>query len=571
MAQGQKLLLVIRPMRFKPERLAGRPASNQCSYSHPKTERNMRNFLYAACAAFLFAAFQTAGAQFTFNKVRLAARISLSTFSANSGNSCWGYVSPSGREYALMGLSNKLAVVEITDPDNPVWIGSISHGSSTWADIKVYQDVAYLATERSESGIQVIELANIDGTSNRVSLIRTISSPGRSHTITVDTTSGYLYTCGSNEGTGSTTCFSLANPRNPLQVGAASLTGGIYVHEGMAMTYPAGSAYAGMQVLFCSSAFDGLMIWNVNDKNNPVLIKSITYPQLGYTHQAWISEDLKYMYLDDEFDETTYNIPSRTIVFDVQSLENARYVTSYTNGNSSIDHNLYWRDGYVFSSNYTSGLRIWSTHENPEAPVEVGWFDTYPEDDSPVYEGLWSNYPFFPSGTVIGSDINRGLFIFDVTEALTRTIAPTGFTRVRGNLTGGNLASLRQDDGNRLTFTPGATFSSSQAPVEIVVEAKADSRTPKRLDFKTDTRASDTVIEEKIEFFNFQTGNYEVVKTRHLTTVDTTSTATPTGNLNRFVDAAKNIRVRLSYKANGPLLAFPWNVGIDIAVWINVP
>jgi len=532
----------------------------------------MRKFTFSALAAAVVACLApTSQAQFTSNKVRLAANINLTTFNASSGNSCWGYISPSGREYALMGLSNKLAFVEITDPDHPDWFASINHGSSTWADIKVYEDVAYLVTERSESGIQVIDMSNIDAASNRVTLVRTIASPGRSHTITVDTTSGFLYTVGSRESPGTTTCWDLTNPLNPVRVGVDSITGNTYVHEGMAMTYPQNSAYPGKQVLFASSAFDGLMIWDVTNKNLPVLMDTVQYPMLGYTHQAWISADLKYLYLDDEFDETTFNIPSRTIVFDVQNLNNSNYVTDYTNGNSSIDHNLYIRDGYIFNSNYTSGLRIWSAHLDPLNPTEVGWFDTHPESDVPEYEGLWSNFPFFPSGTVIGSDINRGLFIWDVSEATTRTIAPTNYVKVRGTDFGGNLASFGVDDGNRLSLRPGVTLSSSQPPVEFYIEAKADSTTPKKLDLKVDSRASSAVIQQQVEFYNFVTNTYELVSTRILSTADTTITITPSGDLSRFVKADQTVRARFRFTQTAPVLSFPWSIGVDQAVWINTP
>jgi choice-of-anchor B domain-containing protein len=526
------------------------------------------SFLAAGC---LLAAPAILHAQYTFNKITLAARISLTTFSSSSGNSCWGYVSPSGREYALMGLSNKVAFVEITDPTNPVWFASINHGSSQWADIKVYQNVAYVVTERSESGIQVIDMSNIDGIESRVSLIRTIDSPGRSHTITVDTASGFLYTCGSRESTGSTTCWDLTDPRNPVRVGVPSITGGTYVHEGTAFTYPAGTPYAGKQVLFASSAFDGLMIWDVTNKNNPILMSTVVYPQLGYTHQAWMSDDLRYMYLNDEFDETTYSIPTRTLVFDIQDLDNASYVTSYTNGNTSIDHNLYVRDGYVVSSNYTSGIRIWSTHNNPTAPTEVGWFDTYPADDTPVYEGTWSNYPFFPSGTIIASDINRGLFILNPAEAMTRQIPPTGYSRIRGIEVSGNLASLQADDDNRLTLRPGITFTTGQAPIEIEVTAKADSLTPLKLDILSVARASAGTIQERFELFNYSTNAFEFIDSRMLTTSDAPFTAIPMANLNRFVGPDKTVKLRLSYRATGPVFAYPWNAAIDRVAFVNRP
>jgi choice-of-anchor B domain-containing protein len=530
----------------------------------------MRKFPLIA-ALCLVAAPAILQAQFTSNKVLLHDRISLTTFSASSGNSCWGYVSPSGREYALMGLSNKIAFVEITDPNNADWFASVAHGSSQWADVKVYQDVAYVVTERSESGIQVIDLSNIDGTTNRVSLIRTIAEVGRSHTITVDTTSGFLYTCGSREAGGSTTCWDLTDPRNPVRVGVASITGSTYVHEGTAFTYPPGSAYPGKQVLFASSAFDGLMIWDVTNKNNPILMSTALYPNLGYTHQSWMSEDLKYMYLNDEFDETTYSIPTRTIVFDIQNLNAVTYETSYTNGNTSIDHNLYVRDGYVVSSNYTSGVRIWSTHTNPTAPTEVGWFDTYPEDDSPQYEGTWSNYPFFPSGTIIASDINRGLFVLNAREAMTRKIPPVTYVRNRGVEVSGNLASLQADDDNRLNLRPGAVFSTSQAPIEFEVTAKADSTTPVKIDVLSVARSTAPSIQERLELYNYASGIFEVVGSRMLTTSDVPFTAVASGNLNRFVAADRTVRARLSYRATGPVFAYPYTVGVDQVAFVNTP
>lgn len=532
----------------------------------------MRKFIFAAIAACLIACLApTSQAQYTFDKIRLASRISLTTFNSNSGNDCWGYTSPSGREYAIMGCSNRVAFVEITDPNNPVYFQSIPHGSSTWGDITVYQDVAYAVTERSGSGIQVIDLANIDAATNRVSLVRTIETVGRSHNIRSDNDSGFLYTVGSRESPGSTTCWSLANPRNPVRVGADNMTPGIYVHDAFVFTYPAGTPYAGRQFLFGSSAFDALTIWEVTNKNNPTLINTMHYPDEGYTHQSWMSEDMKYMYLNDEFDETTYNFNTRTIVFDIQSLETGSFVTTFTNGNPAIDHNLHIRDGYIFCSNYTSGLRIWSTHLDPLSPTEVGWFDTHPESDAKEYEGAWSNWCYFPSGTIIVSDINRGLFVFDATEAMTRTIAPTNYVKVRGTDVSGNMASLVADDGNRLVLRPGITLSTSQPPIEFFIETTADSTTPIKLDMKVDSRATSTAIRQQVEFYNFFTNAYEVVNTRNLTTSDTAVTISPAGDLNRFVATDRKVRARFRFTQTGPVLAYPWSASVDQAVWINTP
>ena len=95
------------------------------------------------------------GFSFDSSNVELFAQLDLASFSASSGNDCWGYVSPSGREYALMGLNNKVAFVEVTNPSAPNHFASVAHGSSGWCDIKVYRDHCYIVTEGTASGIQV--------------------------------------------------------------------------------------------------------------------------------------------------------------------------------------------------------------------------------------------------------------------------------------------------------------------------------------------------------------------------------------------------------------------------------
>jgi hypothetical protein len=43
--------------------------------------------------------------------------------------------------------------------------------------------------------------------------------------------------------------------------------------------------------------------------------------------------------------------------------------------------------------------------------VETKFFDTYPGSNSANFDGAWSVYPYFASGNIVISDINRGLFI----------------------------------------------------------------------------------------------------------------------------------------------------------------
>lgn len=371
---------------------------------------------------FLAALTLPASAQFTSSKVSLYTNWLPSVFGSTNGNDCWGYVSPSGREYALVGLNNKVAFIEVTNPASPVLVATVPHSSSSWADIKVYGRYAYVVTEASGSGLQVVDMNNIDSvgpTPGSVTLVRTISSPGRSHNLHIDTVSGFLYTLGSREGTGWTTAWSLANPSNPVRVGPSSLSGTAYLHDCQVKTYTSGPL-AGKQIMFGASENRGLDIYDVTNKNAVALLKRITYPGVAYSHQGWLSEDAKYFYLDDELDEQNLGSVQKTFVFDVSDPANAFLVGTFTRNEANIDHNQYTRNGFIFQANYTRGLRIYDASDNPVSPAFVGFFDTYPDTNATTFNGSWSNYPYLPSGNVIISDIDRGFFLVNVSQALQR-------------------------------------------------------------------------------------------------------------------------------------------------------
>ncbi len=331
---------------------------------------------------------------------------------ATTGNSCWGYVSPSGREYAVMGISTGTAFVEITDPTNPVVVRVISGPNSLWRDMKIYQNYAYAISEGG-SGIQVMDLTNIDN--GTVSLVRTVNNPGTSatHTLALDEVSGFLYRCGG--GSEGLRIYSLANPSNPSHVATWSPR---YVHEAQAVTYTDGP-YAGRQFVFACGGLNGgfvdtaVDIIDVTDKQNIFLVKRMDYTGSEFSHQVWLSPDRKYAYQNDEFDEGNGRT-TRMHVFDVESLENGTYVGWFSNGNEAIGHNIYVDDDFVYCSNYRSGLRVFDRRVDAVNPLEFAFFDTFPANDQSFFNGLWSNYPYFPSGVVIGSDIERGLFVWRV-------------------------------------------------------------------------------------------------------------------------------------------------------------
>lgn len=341
--------------------------------------------------------------------------------SPTSGNDCWGYVSPQHREYAIMGLNNGTAFVEVTDPSNAKLVGHISGPNSLWRCVKTYGKYCYVGSEGG-GGIQVIDLLNIDGPGGagnppRVNLVNTVTTGGAAttHTLFIDTASGFLYRAG---GTGSTQyglrMYSLANPANPVYVGQWS---DVYVHEVQVVTYTSGP-YAGRQIAFCcggnnaGNSNTGVYIVDVTDKSNPTLMSYTTYPGARFCHQSWLSNDQKRIYINDEKDEGLTTSVTSTIVMNVENLSAPFVEHVFNNGNSAVGHNLYIRSGRLYEANYRSGLRVFDLAQDPINPPEVAYFDTWPGDDGPQYNGLWNVWPFFPSGTIIGSDINRGLFVW---------------------------------------------------------------------------------------------------------------------------------------------------------------
>ncbi|MFM7728652.1 MAG: carboxypeptidase regulatory-like domain-containing protein, partial [Flavobacteriales bacterium] len=63
---------------------------------------------------------------------------------------------------------------------------------------------------------------------------------------------------------------------------------------------------------------------------------------------------------------------------------------------------------------YKEGVVI-TDMSRPENPIEVGHYDTYPQGAGNGFSGCWGVYPFLPSGTIVASDINNGLFVLTPT------------------------------------------------------------------------------------------------------------------------------------------------------------
>lgn len=353
----------------------------------------------------------------------LLGRIGLGTFNAASGNDIWGWTdTTTGREYALMGLDNGTAFVDITDTENLVYLGKLptATGPSPWRDIKVYQDHAFIGSEANNHGMQVFDLTRLRDVENppvQFTADFRYSGFGNSHNIVINEASGYVYAVGTARNDaydGGAHFIDISNPVNPVLAGGYGVNG--YTHDAQVVTYNGPDPdYAGREI-FIGANENQVVLVDVTDKANPIPISTLTYPNLGYTHQGWFTEDQQYFILGDELDELNDGFQSRTLVFDFQDLDNPVLHTTYLGPTSAIDHNGYVKGNEFFLANYTAGLRVLdiSDIEN-QTLTEVGYFDSYPSSNTAQFDGVWSVYPYFASGKLVISDISSGLFIIQKT------------------------------------------------------------------------------------------------------------------------------------------------------------
>ncbi len=211
-------------------------------------------------------------------------RISLSDFDAQSGNDSWGWTdSTTGKEYAIMGLDNGTAFIDISDAENLVYLGKLpTHsGNSLWRDIKVYNNHAFVVSEAGGHGMQVFDLTKL----------REVNAPpatfeddarytgfGNAHNIVINEESGFAYVVGTERNDqfrGGAHFVNIQDPKNPEAAGGYAENG--YSHDAQVITYDGpDSDYTGREI-YVGANEDQVIIADVTDKSNPTFIASIEY------------------------------------------------------------------------------------------------------------------------------------------------------------------------------------------------------------------------------------------------------------------------------------------------------
>ena len=393
------------------------------------------------------------GETFPCNDYDLMANIPISILANTSGSpegsDIWGWTDPlNGKEYVIFGTTNSTAFIDISDPVNPVFLGRLdsSVGTSVWRDVKVYNNYAFIVADNiGPHGMQVFDLTllrdgvDADLTFNEAEYPGRIItytgdsggiSIGSCHNIVINESEAIAYLVGCSSNGGGPIFIDISNPISPNIIGDYTTSG--YTHDAQVVTYngpdtspdPSTTSiptYVGRELLVASNGSfasdDKLVVLDVTDKNDIVKISEITYPQSGYAHQGWFTDDHRYFIMGDETDEQSFGMNTRTLIFDMSNLDAPVLFSTYSGPSTAIDHNGYVKGNLFFLANYRAGMRVLdipsllSASTTNAAIAEIGYFDTYPANNNTSYRGAWSIYPYFSSGNIVIGDINRGLFI----------------------------------------------------------------------------------------------------------------------------------------------------------------
>ena len=303
-----------------------------------------------------------------------------------------------GREFAVIGLQNAASFVDVTDPNNPFEVGRISGSTSIWRDLKYWNRHVYIGTE-AEDGIKIVSVDNLDNPT----LINTIIDVDNSHNIHIDE-DGYLYIVGADVN--DIWIYDLAYPAYPVLVGTWNLQNNETTSQGYCHDIEVYN-----DKLYCAAIYVGYFhIIDVSDKTNPITLQSHFAGIDGIsTHDVAITEDEQYLFTGDE------NLSGHIKVWDISDYNNINLVEEWVTPEYETHsaHNLYVRPGLnqLIISYYADGTRILDISD-PTNLEEIAYYDM--SDIEGLYVSNWGTYADLPSGNIISSDIEQGLFVLEL-------------------------------------------------------------------------------------------------------------------------------------------------------------
>ena len=368
----------------------------------------------------------------------LLSHVPLSSFSTNpsAANDVWGFYDINdGKEYAILGLRNGVGVVEVTNPQAPRMVGSVSSQSTSWRDIKVYQhfnratarwdSYAYVTADSASVGTMIIDLRALPddisvGASDKSDISAHnvyLSNVDYSMGVALNGVEPFLHIAGSNRNGGAFNTYRLDNPLEPDSVysnGSSSRANYSHDVSSMVVTDDRKDTQCVAAGPYCEIFFDfnedNFQIWDKTQNSAPSRLSTTSYPKVSYVHSGWYTEDKQVVLVHDELDEMDYGLNTTVRLFELSDFRSPALLSTWTGPTGAIDHNGFVRGNRYYMSNYTRGMTVLDISDTSN-PKEIGFFDTFPISDNTSFNGAWGVYPYLPSGVILISDISSGLYV----------------------------------------------------------------------------------------------------------------------------------------------------------------
>lgn len=318
----------------------------------------------------------------------------------NRYNEIWGFAQDN-REYAIIGSCMGTHFFDVTDPAHSVQVDFVEGVfTGEWVVHRDYHDFdnyLYMVCDEGPSTLQIVDLTYLPDSVHLVYNSDTLFS--RVHNIFIDSSKARLYACSvkhNSLGYNALTVYDLNNPLDPKLIFSWNEVS--QVHD----------AFIRNDTCFLNAGNEGLHILNLSDTANPEILGVMDfYPEQGYNHSGWLDRSGQYYVFADE----THGMGMK--LYDLSDPSSLELKSIFNSGidTNSIPHNLIIKDDFVYVSYYHDGLYIFDISD-PANPVVEGYYDTYLLPDHERYRGAWGVYPFLPSGNVLVSDMQSGLFIF---------------------------------------------------------------------------------------------------------------------------------------------------------------
>ncbi len=361
-------------------------------------------------------------------------------------NDIWGYVDQAGNEYALVGARAGVSIVSLADPDNPVEVYWHQGQNSVWRDLKTYGNYAYVTTE-AQAGLLIIDLSPLPNGPITTAIYYN-GTPGNTwhsaHNLYIDE-DGYCYIFGANRGNGGVIILDVAtDPLNPIEVGVFD---NWYVHDGFARN----------NLLYLAHILQGtISVVDITNKTNPILLGTANTPN-NFAHNIWPSDDGNFVFTTDEVAGaflTSFDVTDPSNIVELDRIQSSP-------GLGIIPHNVHVYQDWLVTSYYTDGVTVHDI-SRPHNMVEVGNYDTSPLQNS-NFEGCWGAYPFLPSGLVLATDMQEGLFVLQPDYRNAAFLEGTTYDAITGNalqgvevnIVAGNQTVFSQNNGNYATGIVG--------------------------------------------------------------------------------------------------------------------